>query len=53
MSNVIFREESETEVILTLDKMMNEAPEMASYLNKMVLPLLGELAARRSLWDIW
>jgi hypothetical protein len=39
-----FSEESETEVMLRLDKMINEAPEMAGYLNKRVLPLLGKFA---------
>jgi hypothetical protein len=32
--------ERETEVMLTLDRMTNEASKMASYLNKIAFPLL-------------
>jgi hypothetical protein len=38
MLNVIFSDESENDVILTVDKMTNEAPGMAGYLNKRALP---------------
>jgi hypothetical protein len=44
MMNVVLTEECEAEVRLALDRMEIEAPEMASYLNKRLAPLIEQFS---------
>jgi hypothetical protein len=44
MLDVIFYEENEADVRLTLDKLATEAPELVPYLNRSIVPLLEQFA---------